>query len=136
MLVWRYGRHPWNLGPVRYAAVLPLILGAVMCYAAIWSFATLGQGTPAPFDPPRRLVVQGFFRYVRNPIYVGALLVLVSEAVLLQAASVTVLLCIAGIFGGVHLFVALYEEPVLRNRFGIQYEQYLKEVPRWVPRLK
>lgn len=136
MLVSRYHWHPWSFGRLRYLAALPLILGAVMCYAAIWSFATVGQGTPAPFDPPRRLVVQGFFRYVRNPIFVGALLIVVSEAVLLQAVSVALLLWIAGIFAGVHLLVVLYEEPVLRKKFGADYEQYLKQVPRWVPRLK
>jgi protein-S-isoprenylcysteine O-methyltransferase Ste14 len=136
MLVSRYDWHPWSFGPLRYLAVLPLALGAVMCYAAIWSFATVGQGTPAPFDPPRRLVVQGVFRYVRNPIYVGALLIVASEAVLLQAVSVALLLWIVGIFAGAHLLVVLYEEPVMRKKFGPDYEQYLRHVPRWVPRVK
>jgi len=136
MLVSRYDWHPRSFGLLRYLAVLPLALGTVMCYAAIWSFATVGQGTPAPFDPPRRLVMQGFFRYVRNPIYVGAVLIVVSEAALLQAVSVPLVLWITGIFAGVHFLVVLYEEPVLRRKFGADYEQYLKQVPRWVPRLK
>jgi protein-S-isoprenylcysteine O-methyltransferase Ste14 len=135
MLVSRFGRHPWSLGSAKYVAMLPLALGAVMCYTAIWNFATVGQGTPAPFDPPRKLVVLGFFRYVRNPIYVGALLIVIGEAILTDALGVRLLFWIAGGFCAVHLFVVFYEEPTLQRKFGDEYEQYLKQVPRWIPRL-
>jgi protein-S-isoprenylcysteine O-methyltransferase Ste14 len=95
-------------------------------------FALRGVGTPAPFDPPREFVAVGPYRYVRNPMYVGGLLLLAgfglvlrSPAIVLMAAGATVL---------AHLFVVLVEEPGLRNRFGESYQRYAASVNRWLPR--
>lgn len=94
-----------------------------------WTFAARGQGTPAPIDPPKVLVVEGLYRYTRNPMYLGVLCFLLSEAILLTS---TILLVYAGIvFACFHLFVVLYEEPHLRRQFGQMYEDYCRAVPRW-----
>jgi protein-S-isoprenylcysteine O-methyltransferase Ste14 len=136
MLLSQFWWPVWKVGAWRYVALLPLIFGAVMAYDSVWRFVTIGQGTPAPFDPPKRLVICGFYRYVRNPIYVGVLLIAVSELVLLNTASLPFLVAIAAVLFIVHLMVVLYEEPVLRRKFGSEYEDYLRSVPRWLPKLR
>jgi protein-S-isoprenylcysteine O-methyltransferase Ste14 len=120
------------LGAWRYLGVLPLAAGVAGVAWCLRDFSVVGRGTPAPFDPPRQLVVTGLYRYVRNPMYVSALLLLLGEAVLLEAP---VLLGYAAGFAFVaHLFVVLYEEPTLRRLFGESYERYRQSVPRWLPR--
>ena len=113
---------------------LPLIAGGAALYVtcAFWAFARLGRGTPAPFDPPRRLVVEGPYRFVRNPIYWGVGSVLAGEAMLFH--SLPLLETAAGFLVATHLFVLLYEEPTLRRKFGAEYEEYCRAVPRWLPR--
>lgn len=105
--------------------------------AIIWvvvAFSSIGKGTPAPFDPPRKFVAQGLFRFVRNPMYVGALIALLGVAIMFQTLWVGgyALVLFLVLNGYVHLF----EEAALKKRFGLPYEDYLKEVPRWIPRLK
>jgi protein-S-isoprenylcysteine O-methyltransferase Ste14 len=111
-------------------------LGAVGAAVALWcvfAFALIGRGTPAPFDPPRRLVIRGPYRRVRNPMYVGAAVALGAAALFYQSLA---LLAFTGVFLLVtHLFVVGYEEPALRRRFGTEYETYCREVRRWWPRL-
>jgi protein-S-isoprenylcysteine O-methyltransferase Ste14 len=117
----------WTLG------LVPILLGVAIYLWCAWDFTSSGRGTPAPIDPPRELVVRGLYRFVRNPMYVGVLLVLVGEAVLFRSASLliyAVLLMVA-----FHLFVVLYEEPTLGQRFGESYERYRNAVPRWIPRI-
>ncbi|MBI4402196.1 MAG: isoprenylcysteine carboxylmethyltransferase family protein [Nitrospirae bacterium] len=97
-----------------------------------WDFARSGRGTPAPIDPPRRLVVQGLYRFVRNPMYLGAVTILLGEAALFRSPSL--LLYGAACWLGSHLFVLLYEEPTLRRMFGAEYDAYCQTVPRWLPR--
>jgi protein-S-isoprenylcysteine O-methyltransferase Ste14 len=121
-----------DLGDYRYFGLLPLLPGAWLALWCVIDFAVRGRGTPAPFDPPRKLVVKGPYRYVRNPMYIGMLLVLAGEAVLMSSMFVllyTLLLWIAS-----HLFVVFWEEPRLRRRFGERYEKYSEAVPRWLPR--
>jgi len=97
-------------------------------------FAQKGKGTPAPVDPPKELVISGLYRYVRNPMYVSVLLIIVGHFLWFGYWN---LLVYAGFFLVVaHLFVTLYEEPNLGKRFGSSYENYLKEVPRWLPRFR
>ncbi len=119
----------WNLGGLVLIAVGAFVLA--VCYAG---FIVEGQGTPAPYDPPRRLVTGRFYERVRNPIYVGVILVLLGEATLF--ASIPLLAYAGIVWLGFHLFVVLYEEPGLRRRFGASYEAYLRRVPRWLPRLR
>ena len=104
----------------------------LMC--AFWGFALRGQGTPAPIDPPKRLVVEGPYRIVRNPMYWGVALVMVGEALLLRSPALAEIA--VAFFASTMLFVMLYEEPVLRRTFGASYEQYCREVPPWIPRFR
>ncbi len=115
-----------------WPAVVVIALGAGVYFWCLSLFATVGRGTPGPWDAPRRVVVVGPNRWVRNPIYVAALLVVVGEAWLFL--SLPVLLYAAALALGVHLFVVGYEEPTLRRRFGDEYAAYQRRVRRWVPR--
>ena len=105
--------------------------GAAVALSCILTFAFVGKGTPAPFDPPRRLVIRGPYRFVRNPMYVGAALALAGAAIFYQS------LALAGYTGlfllTMHAFVVTYEEPTLRQTFGNDYEAYCKRVNRWWP---
>jgi protein-S-isoprenylcysteine O-methyltransferase Ste14 len=128
----------WS-GIVRPAAievpqVTGMIVGTTGAAIALWcifTFTFIGKGTPAPFDPPRRLVTQGPYRFVRNPMYLGAGIALAGAGIfyeslfLLGYAVVFLLVC--------HLFVIGYEEPTLRSTFGIEYEMYCRKVKRWWP---
>jgi protein-S-isoprenylcysteine O-methyltransferase Ste14 len=95
-------------------------------------FATVGRGTPAPWDAPRRVVAVGPYRWVRNPIYVAALLVVVGEAWLFLSMALLVYAGAVAMF--LHLLVIGYEEPTLGRRFGETYAEYRRTVPRWIPR--
>jgi protein-S-isoprenylcysteine O-methyltransferase Ste14 len=123
-----------ELGAARWAGLLPLISGAALMLWCWSDFVTRGRGTPAPIDPPRRLVVAGPYRVVRNPMYVAGVLILVGAALLWETPS---LLAYAAVFWlTVHLFVVGYEEPTLARRFGDEYEDYRRRVRRWRPELK
>ncbi len=112
-------------------ALAPIAVGAAILLRCVWEFARRGRGTLAPIDPPRELVVSGLYRYVRNPMYVGVLLILLGEAVLFASRA---LLVYAALFAAiVHLFVVLYEEPALSAQFGNSYARYRRAVRRWVP---
>lgn len=103
--------------------------GYVVCVRA---FAVVGRGTPGPWDAPRRVVTVGPYRWVRNPIYLSALMVVLGEAWLfLSGALVIYAAVMAACF---HLFVIGYEEPHLRREFGASYNDYAQRVHRWVPR--
>ena len=114
--------------------VAGMVIGAVGAAIALWCiliFASIGRGTPAPFDPPRRLVIQGPYRFVRNPMYIGAGLALAGAALCYRSWPI---LGYAGLFLlAAHLFVLGYEEPALRRTFGQEYEGYCGRVRRWWP---
>lgn len=130
----------WS-GITRPAAMAgPQIAGAAVTGAggllALWcilAFARIGKGTPAPFDPPRRLVIRGPYRFVRNPMYIGAGLALAGAALFYESASL--LAYAAAFLLAAHFFVMWYEEPVLRRSFGDEYEAYCQRVRRWRPGL-
>ncbi len=106
-------------------------VGAVIALWSVFTFIVIGKGTPAPFDPPRKLVIRGPYRFVRNPMYIGAAVVLTGAAIYYQHAP---LLIYAGIFILMcHLFVVIYEEPTLRRSFAREYEDYCSRVHRWRP---
>ncbi|HEY3171556.1 MAG TPA: isoprenylcysteine carboxylmethyltransferase family protein [Thermoanaerobaculia bacterium] len=114
---------------------LPLAaVGAGVLLVCIVDFARKGRGTLAPVDPPRNLVASGLYRHVRNPMYFGAVALLVGQAMLFESKSV---LLYAGLsWLASHLFVLAYEEPHLKRTFGAEYEEYRAGVPRWLPRLR
>lgn len=131
---WILNRFGGHSRPVVWPATLLMLAGIAVYAWCVWAFAGTGRGTPAPWDAPRRLVAVGPYRLVRNPIYVSAFLVIGGEAWLFLSPPLVFYLVVAGL--AVHLFVLGYEEPTLRRRFGAQYTDYLRTVPRWIPRLR
>lgn len=120
----------------RWIAAVPSILGFAVALRCVWDFGRTGHGTPAPIAPPKRLVVVGFYRYVRNPMYVGFIAGWLGLWVVFGQASLVAVAIAALVIVGVALFVRLYEEPNLRKMFGAEYGEYCRNVPRWVPRLR
>jgi len=115
----------------------PLLFGgALIALLCAFAFAWTGRGTPAPFDPPRRLVVTGIYRYVRNPMYFGMALFLSGEWLLWGSNLRGATIYFVAYLVAVVLFVRLYEEPALRSKFAAEYEEYVKNVPRLLPRLR
>ena len=110
------------------ACALCLFCGGLLL-SCTWEFVVRGQGTPAPVDPPKALVIRGPYRYNRNPMYVGIMGIIAAEA--LFFASFFLLVYAAVLWLGFHLFVLLYEEPHLEKKFGPSYQEYCRLVPRW-----
>jgi protein-S-isoprenylcysteine O-methyltransferase Ste14 len=109
-----------------------LLAGVVLYLWCAWDFAVKGMGTPAPIDAPKKLVVNGPYRFVRNPMYCGVFLLILSQATLLYSRPILVYLVF--VFLCFHLFIVLYEEPHLGKTFGAQYHEYRRKVRRWIPR--
>jgi protein-S-isoprenylcysteine O-methyltransferase Ste14 len=124
-------RPKW-IGAAQVAGLEFVALGAALALWCILTFALVGKGTPAPFDPPRKLVVAGPYRWVRNPMYMGAGGVLVGTALFYESAALVAFA--AGFLLATHLFVVFYEEPTLERTFGAQYADYRNAVDRWLPR--
>lgn len=95
-------------------------------------FALQGLGTPAPVFPTRYLVVSGLFRYVRNPMYLAVLSLIFGQGLLFE--SVRVLEYGIAVGAAFYVFVTIYEEPVLRRKYGEEYEEFCAQVPGWIPR--
>ena len=123
--------QPVAIGVWQVAGMLVGAAGAALALTCILTFVFAGKGTPAPFDPPRRLVVQGPYRFVRNPMYFGAGLALAGAALFYQ--SIPLLGYAGGFLLITHLFVVLYEEPTLQRTFERDYEAYCRQVGRWWP---
>ncbi|MGH9428333.1 MAG: methyltransferase family protein, partial [Terriglobia bacterium] len=105
--------------------------GAALYLSCLWDFTFTGRGTPAVWDPPVVCVSKGLYRFVRNPMDLGIVGILVGEALFFQSATLGWMA--AGIAAGFHLFVVFCEEPALKRKFGASYERYCSEVSRWVP---
>lgn len=133
LLAWTGIDQPEMFGAQQFAGMAIGAVGAVIALWCVFTFGTIGQGTPAPFDPPRWLVVRGPYRFVRNPMYIGAGLALVGAA--LYYGSLPMLGYTILFFLTAYLFVLWYEEPTLRRTFGDEYEGYCRQVRRWWPRL-
>jgi len=117
----------------RVLGVLLILAGVPGVVDSFARFAIHGLGTPAPVAPPQKLVVTGLYRYVRNPMYVSVVAIILGQALLFGDWRLVV-------YGAVfwlacHAFVLVYEEPTLRRKFGAQYEGFCANVPRWIPRL-
>jgi len=127
-----YATNVGEIPAFLFAGMLLIALGVAGTLWCALDFAFAGHGTPAPMDPPKLLVVRGLYRYARNPMYISVLLVLFGESVLFRSwtlcrYALVVWLCF-------HLFVLLYEEPTLREKFGASYEDFCQRVNRWLPR--
>jgi protein-S-isoprenylcysteine O-methyltransferase Ste14 len=117
---------------VQVAGLAALAVGLILFIASLHRFVTEGRGTLAPWDPPRGLVIRGPYRYVRNPMISGVVFVLLGEAMVLLSK---IHLSWALIFLGVNAaYIPLLEEPFLAQRFGAQYREYCRHVPRLLPR--
>jgi protein-S-isoprenylcysteine O-methyltransferase Ste14 len=112
----------------------PLALGAVLVIRCARDFVVRGHGTPAPHAAPTALVANGFYRWTRNPMYVGVLSMLLAEALLWWSSAL--LWYAAGTWVTMHVFVVSYEEATLRRRFGVSYAAYCATVPRWLGRVR
>ena len=121
-------------GALTWLGILMIALGAAIYFRCAWEFAVRGLGTPAPIAPTKFLVTTALHRYVRNPMYIGVLEVLLGEALLFRA--LVLLKYAAFCFAAAYLFVIFYEEPTLRRQFGNSYEEYRRSVPRWIPNFK
>jgi protein-S-isoprenylcysteine O-methyltransferase Ste14 len=117
-----------------YLAFPLWLIGIAMLVWCFWDFVQKGKGTPAPIEPPKELVVSGLYNHVRNPMYVGIASILIGY--FLWFGFWSLLMYTAVVVIAFHSFVTLYEEPNLRQRFGAAYDDYLKRVSRWIPRLK
>lgn len=134
------GWMPWRIltrngatpKPVSWFALACIAAGAALYFMCLWAFAVVGRGTPGPWDPPRRFVAVGPYRWVRNPIYIAALLVVLGEGWLFH--SFALLKYAAAMAVCFHLFVIGYEEPTLYRKFGDTYVEYKQVVARWIPR--
>jgi protein-S-isoprenylcysteine O-methyltransferase Ste14 len=120
----------------RWIATLPSVLGFAVALRCVWDFGWTGRGTPVPIAPPQRLVVVGFYRHVRNPMYVGFATGWIGLWILFGHANVATIVAVAIAALAVHLFVLFYEEPTLRRKFGAEYDQYCRNVGRWHPRIR
>ncbi|HWA18876.1 MAG TPA: isoprenylcysteine carboxylmethyltransferase family protein [Devosia sp.] len=122
-----------GMEPLRWIGELLLILGGVLLVETFARFALQGLGTPAPIAPTRTLVVSGSYRFVRNPMYVAVVSLILGQALLF--GNWIVLGWGAVVWLTVHLFVLSYEEPTLSSSYGAQYDRYRANVRRWIPRL-
>lgn len=116
---------------VRLPGALLAGAGTLLVLSCIVVFVRVGRGTPALFDPPREFVAVGPYRYVRNPMYLGGLGLILGSGLMLRSAAVVCLTLVLAAL--VHLLVVLYEEPSLEKRFEASYRAYKLAVPRWLP---
>ena len=130
-----YRMEPALLGfePFRWIGAVLLALGGVLLIETFSRFALQGLGTPAPIAPTKSLVVTGSYRFVRNPMYVAVVSLILGQA--LWFGSVGTLGWGAVVWLTVHAFVLAYEEPTLASTYGEQYDRYRANVRRWIPRL-
>jgi protein-S-isoprenylcysteine O-methyltransferase Ste14 len=125
-------RGPASFGALQVVGIALGVVGLALAVGCVVAFAFVGRGTPAPFDPPRRLVVRGPYRAVRNPMYLDAGVYLAGFALFYRSTGVA-LYALAFLIV-MRTFVVLYEEPMLRRTFGHDYEAYCERVGRWWPR--
>ncbi len=136
------GLVPWLLTdgyarPLSPVMIVPGLLVAACGIALLLDcfarFSVHGGGTPAPVAPTERLVLVGAYRYVRNPMYVGVLAIILGQALAFASQSLAIYAAVAG--AAMLAFVRLYEEPILARRYGRQYDAYRQNVPGWLPRV-
>ena len=130
---WQWREPFFGLAPTRFLGGAMIVVAGALLLDAFARFALEGFGTPAPVLPTRTLVVTGPYRYVRNPMYVAVVVVILGQAVLFGDWRLIVYAMLVWL--GFHAFVVGYEEPTLARRFGTRYDDFRANVPRWIPRL-
>jgi protein-S-isoprenylcysteine O-methyltransferase Ste14 len=134
LIPWMMARGAPQFGPHRGLGLVPLGLGACCLALCVRDFFVSGRGTLAPWDPPRALVVAGLHRYVRNPMYLSVVAIVLGWSLYFGSYWLALYLAVLAI--GFHIRVRLHEEPWLRRQFGPDWERYRAAVPRWIPRLR
>ena len=119
---------PWQL--YQFSGFLVFVTGFLIMLICIISFAVKGQGTLSPADPTKKLVVTGLYRYSRNPMYIGVVMILTGEAIFFQSVSLWIYLLVVII--AFNIFILLHEEPRLQKDFGEEYKKYCQKVRRWI----
>lgn len=133
-LLWLFGFDIWESGRAAKGLALFIGLGGlVLSLSALNLFFRQKDGTPAPWDPIKRLVVTGPYRYMRNPMLVGVIMILFCEALFFMSSAIFVYGCLFSL--GNHVYFKCVEEPGLVKRYGRDYQLYLANVPRWMPRM-
>jgi protein-S-isoprenylcysteine O-methyltransferase Ste14 len=123
---------PPSPAPLRVLAWLLIAIGLVPLAESIARFVWAGRGTLAPFAPTEALVISGFYRHVRNPMYVGVLAGVAGQVILFRSLTLAAYAALLAL--GFHEFVTRYEEPTLRKKYGVRYDDFRANVPRWIPR--
>lgn len=117
-------------GSFQYIAIVVFAAGLAILFYCISMFAVKGKGTLSPADPTKKLVVSGLYRFSRNPMYIGVMLMLIGEAIFFSSTYLGIYTAV--VFIGFNLFISLHEEPRLKRDFGSEYQLYLKTVRRWL----
>ena len=131
---WHVGASLLGIYSLRFVGVLLIAAGLPVLLDSFARFALQGLGTPAPVFPTRHLVVSGLYRYVRNPMYVAVVTLILGQGLFFR--SIRVLEYDIAVWVGFYLFVLLYEQPTLRKTFGHEYEEFCANVPAWIPHLR
>jgi protein-S-isoprenylcysteine O-methyltransferase Ste14 len=131
---WKVQPVPPGFLLVQLVGILILAGSILLLLEAFARFALQGLGTPAPVSPTRHLVVTGFYRYVRNPMYVAVISAILGQSMILGNLTLVLYAALGWLVS--HLFVVIYEEPTLRRKFGDEYAEFCANVPRWIPRLR
>jgi protein-S-isoprenylcysteine O-methyltransferase Ste14 len=130
---WRFAPPILGLSATRWLGAGLFLIAVPFFGEFLARFVREGRGTPAPIAPTERLVTGGVFRHVRNPGYLSVLAMLAGQGLFFGSVRILLYAVLVGV--GFHLFVVFYEEPTLRARFGAEYEDYCRRVPRWIPQL-
>src|SRR5688572_4294080 len=132
-LIVKFDARYFDAGIFSYIAFLLWIVGTLIIVWCSVDMVRKGRGTPAHVDPPKKLIVNGLYRYVRNPIYVGALLV--QLGFILWSGSGLMIVYFLLFTLAYQILIVLIEEPILRHMFGEEYLAYCRQVPRWIPKI-
>jgi protein-S-isoprenylcysteine O-methyltransferase Ste14 len=128
----RHARLPEEWTTLNFVGAAISLGGLAIFLHCQWLLASRGQGTPAPIDPPKKLVRRGAYKWVRNPLYLSIFAMVGGEMVFFRSGHIAVyFVCLVC---AIHVLVLMVEEEALRRRFGAMYEDYRREVPRWLPR--
>ena len=125
---------PPSWGASHFLGAITIAVGLAGYLTCAWAFTSIGRGTPAIWDPPRHLVSQLLYHSLRNPMYLSLVTLVTGEAVFFRSIGLLLVAAVAAVC--FHIFVVLYEEPVLKRTFGLPYEEYCRKVNRWIPRLR
>lgn len=131
--------NPWEFlfsrfGITSFLGILVICIGLYLLVLTIYQFTITGKGTLAPWDPPKKLVIEGIYRHVRNPMISGVIMMVLGEAVAFRSLLLFLYWLAVTLLN--LIYIPFLEEKGLEKRFGEPYRLYMRNVPRWIPRLK